>query len=1153
VPLDRLGDYQIVRELGRGGMGIVYEAVQHSLGRRVALKVLLAPTLFDPHLATRFRREAQAVARLHHTNIVQVYGAGEHGGLNYYVMQFIQGPGVDRVLAELKAIRGSLKTPVKGTIKREPTLEAAMQALLQGHSPSDLLAAERAGQPVSGNLADMPTQAYRLTGISSPTPVPGQAESRTPTASGPLYWRSVARIGRQVAEALAHAHAQGILHRDIKPSNLLLDDRGTVWVADFGLAKGTDDQDSLTLSGGVVGTLRYLAPERFQGRSDARGDIYSLGLTLYELLTLIPAFPCSDRSQLMHEVMNTEPPRPRQLDPAVPRDLETIVLTAIARDPDRRYRTARALAEDLQRFLEDRPIRARRASAAERTWRWCRRNPGIASLLVTVLVLLATVAVGSTVAAFRIAGLRDDEERQRRRAEENARQSHQGLVQLQITRGLQLMDGGDLFSALAWFTRALQLDAGQPAEEMHRIRLTAVLRQCPHLAQMWFHAGPTYSAEFSPDGRRVVTTGEDGIAQIWDLASGEAVTPPLRHEKMVCYAQFSPDGRRVVTASRDHSARVWDAATGEPITEPMKHEQTVWVASFSPDSRFVVTASADGTAKVWNAATGQAVTPPLRHEQGLVQAAFSPDGRWVVTASDDKSARVWDAVTGRRILPILWHETMPDWAAFSPDGHRLLTIAGHMLYLWDTSTGQPLYEPRKLSGEARRAAFTPDGRRVIVGAGDTVQIWDVATGQLAATTMQHATGIWYLAVSPDGRRVATVGGDAARLWDANTGEPLSPLLKHNGLANFAAFSPDGRFLATTGGETANVWDTRIVPPVVMTLKECRDLHYPVLSADGRYLATHTFNDGRLLIWDLASGATLPAPQSDGGAFTYAGFSGDGRWLTTTQDDQMARIWDLATRKLLFTLPRHDAPVRTVAVSPDYRLALTACEDQKARVWELATGLPQGAVLEHPELVTRAAFSPEGDRVLTVCGNWTAQVWDWRSGRRIGSALKHGGPLLSAAFSPDSRRVVTTSHDRTARIWDAATGEPLVAPLVHGAEVYSAAFSPDGRYVATGASNGTARVWEAATGLPLTLPLKHQAEVRAVQFSPDGLLVITVSKDGKVRRWDLGLTADRRPVEDLLHLAQLLDSHLLDSAGGFVPIDPATLRELWQQMHARYPD
>src|SRR5262245_47729069 len=337
---EQLGDFRILREVGRGGMGVVYEAEQVSLGRRVALKVLPGHSLLDPRQLQRFRREAQAAARLHHTNIVPVYGVGEAGGLHYYVMQFIQGLGLDEVLGELKRLRhdrGGIANPPEpariGTRPRDgPSAVDVARSLLTGVVRTDGAAA---GLP---ETATHPASATPRPGLSdSSVHLPGQAEGSSLSESGRAYWHSVARIGIQVADALAYAHSQGVLHRDIKPSNLLLDEQGVVWVTDFGLAKAATETENLTHTGDIVGTLRYLAPERLTGRSDARSDVYGLGLTLYELLTLRPAFSASDRNKLIQQLLRDDAPRPGKLNAAIPRDLETIVLTAIERDPVRRY------------------------------------------------------------------------------------------------------------------------------------------------------------------------------------------------------------------------------------------------------------------------------------------------------------------------------------------------------------------------------------------------------------------------------------------------------------------------------------------------------------------------------------------------------------------------------------------------------------------------------------------------------------------------------------------------------------------------------------------------------------------------------------------------------------------------------------------------
>jgi serine/threonine protein kinase len=287
--LSRLGDYRILREVGRGGMGIVYEAEQESLGRHVALKVLPSHALLDGQRLQRFQREAKAAARLHHTNIVPVFGVGECDGLHYYVMQFIQGQGLDEVLAELKRLRQAKQAPTTAGVSRPLDASLVAQALLTGQ----FAAPSRQARSASKGMAP-PSLALRACeetpSAGSAVHLPGQPEHSTLSDSGRAYFHAVARIGMQVADALAYAHDHGTLHRDIKPSNLLLDAQGIVWVTDFGLAKAVADGDNLTHTGDIVGTIRYMAPERFSGQGDARSDVYGLGVTLYELLTLRPAF-----------------------------------------------------------------------------------------------------------------------------------------------------------------------------------------------------------------------------------------------------------------------------------------------------------------------------------------------------------------------------------------------------------------------------------------------------------------------------------------------------------------------------------------------------------------------------------------------------------------------------------------------------------------------------------------------------------------------------------------------------------------------------------------------------------------------------------------------------------------------------------------------
>ena len=473
--LAQVGDYRVLREIGHGGMGVVYEAEQVSLGRRVALKILPRHVARDPRMLERFRREARAAARLHHTNIVPVFEVGREGDVCYYAMQFIQGQGLDLVYDELRRLRGRAKEKHETGARSHPggtvthadpaAVGQVVHSLLTGRfgddpppAPADTVAGRsvperptavfaRGSDPaldrtVAGSASGGPENVA----TPSPTPaahaslaassamsavMPGGSQISTVESDRREYARSVARIGLQAAQGLAYAHARGVIHRDIKPSNLLLDTAGVVWITDFGLAKA--EGDALTQTGDVLGTLRYMAPERFSGGGDARADVYGLGLTLYELLTLEPAFDAADRLRLIEQIKSVDPARPRLVDRRLPRDLETVILKAIDKDARRRYQTADALAEDLRRFRDDEPILARRATAVERYARWARRNPGVAVLGGVLTAVLVLVTAASLLVAGRMATLAErqrwtaDSERVARLAESDARQHEAAL------------------------------------------------------------------------------------------------------------------------------------------------------------------------------------------------------------------------------------------------------------------------------------------------------------------------------------------------------------------------------------------------------------------------------------------------------------------------------------------------------------------------------------------------------------------------------------------------------------------------------------------------------------------------------------------------------------------------------------------------------
>ncbi len=776
--LAQVGDYRILREIGRGGMGVVYEAEQVSLGRRVALKVLPDRVVSDPKALERFRREAKAAARLHHTNIVPVFEIGRDGGTAFYAMQFIHGEGLDQVIDELarlgnsdhhsiltgpgeaaSAARDVAATTLNGgalsTGDFERPLGQVAESLLFGRlaterldgppgqsSGSASLAAPGrpdAGEPsrVLARLADDSSSAPALATIgrlavdatfealrsppadSSASPIragtdgfDGGADSardlagiardrsasvaaRAPSSSAVLpggtpvsavetsrrrlpFFRSVAQIGRQTAQGLAYAHARGIVHRDIKPSNLLLDIAGIVWITDFGLAKASDD--GLTASGDLLGTLRYMAPERFRGEGDARADIYALGLTLYELLTLRSAFATSDRLKLIDQIQTEEPARPRSLDARIPRDLETIVLKAIDKEPSGRYSSAEAMAEDLRRFLDDEAILARPITAVERLMKFARRRPAVAALSAA---LLAVGLIGLTGIIW------------------EWRQSLENLKQANIQESIAREKSHEAAEKANSLERQLYFHRIQLAHDEWNTNSSSaaldILNRCPPDLRHWEWS---YLRRLCHLERLTIEGGRNGLA-------------------------FSPDGKRVATADAMHRVKVWDAMWGDLTLTLTGHTNTVYAIAFSRDGRLLATGSRDTTIRLWDAATGELLR------------TLEPGGSWIRSV------------------------------AFSPNGTRLVSGSGAEqftpnktaeLILWDVASGS---EIRRFAGPHDRiygVAYRPDGNQIAsINCESSLKLWNPETGALEHRLIGHSENVQCVAYSPDGRTIATGG------------------------------------------------------------------------------------------------------------------------------------------------------------------------------------------------------------------------------------------------------------------------------------------------------------------------------------------------------------------------------------------------------------
>jgi WD40 repeat protein len=1116
------GSYELLEELARGGMGIVYRARQIQINRLVALKVMAAGQFAAPDFVKRFRTEAEAVASLDHPSIVSIYEVGECDGQSFFSMKLVEGGSLAKRIANSQS-------------------------------------------PITGEMA--------------------------------------ARWVAKLAHAVHFAHQRGILHRDIKPGNVLLDSQGEPHLTDFGLAKLVEKDSTLTRTMAMLGTPSYMSPE--QARGEARQlttavDVYGLGAVFYELLTGQPPFAGGTTMETVRQVLEKEPRRPSVLKPGLDHDLETICLKCLEKDPSRRYGSAEALAFDLERWLRREPIVARPVSALERVAKWVRRRPLPAVLSAITLVTTLVSAIALIHANVHIRAARGIETTLRQQAETRAEESRQRLVRFNVGTGNRLVQDGDYFASLLWFTEAMRLENDNAArEDVHRRRFGAVLRLSPPLEQLWFHEGFIHSAEFSPDGTRVVSSSMDKRAQVWEISTGQPAFPPLQHTNEVKGARFTPDGQRVFTVDSHGRLRFWDPSTGARLGEsrPTTANHAAEI-DFSPDGTWMAVPTVDGV-KLIDAISGEPSGQVFTSTTRMTQVRFSPDGRILAATGLGRRINLWDltSATGQAPSKTLSHSEPLRYFEFSHDSRYLATITLRELFVWDTARGEMIGAPLRPGGDLFGCHFSPDDRWLATSSWDgAARVFDTSSRLLVGDSMRHRVGIGQASFSPDGSQLATASWDfRARLWDPRTGQPMSPFLPHGGYVGSVNFSPDGTRLVTASqDQTVRLWALRKENAARLTVRHEQFISAVQFSPDGRLLLTCS-HDGFAKTWDVSTGRLLTSLPHDRKGLTCGSFSPDGKKILTGSADGSARLWDAEDGTELLPAMQHARCVEHVSFSRDGQRLVTASEDGTARVWNLADGQPITPPLRHRARVVQATFSPDGRSVLTASHDRTAQLWDAKTGERIAVTMNHVGEVWRANFSPDGRRVVTACSDRTqlpraAQMWDATTGQPVGPPLEHPDGVLCAQFSPDGSYVASGgedkaaviwdavsgarltpalphgsyvkrvlfspdsrllltvSADQTARVWECATGDPVTPPLKHSSGLISGSWSPDGREVAVASIDGTVCVWDVSPVPDS--LEALQRQAEILSAHRIEPNLGPVPLTAKNMRTRWEAIKAR---